>query len=232
MPIPPWVYPVWAMVACVPILAVARYLVGKPWTASVITATYLLYRLVIWPLLVVSTFPPSVPPFWMLGIGLAVDAVFLVRLHPYVRAVVGGLLVTGVGYGVLWLQTVISGTPADLADMTVFQMQTSYAGGTGTPLAMPPVAFGSIWWALPGAVVTWLAATYFLQRTAGLDVEVPPPISVRFSPEPARAPSGHLLGLPYEPDPAHPGRGRGRAPAVRGARPHSGGRRPRTTTRR
>ncbi len=202
LPIPSWVYPVWALVACVPILVVARYLVGRVWTATAIIGAYLLYRSVIWPLLVVATFPPSVPPYWMIGVGLAVDALFLLpRLHPYARAVVGGVLVTAVGYGMLWLQTVASGTPADLGSLTIQQMESVYAGGNGMSLAMPPVAFGSIWYALPGAVLTWLLVTYLVQRWVGLDTPAPPPMTVTFSPEPQRAPNGVLLGVPYQPNP-------------------------------
>ena len=128
LPIPPWVYPIWALVVCVPMLVVGRYLVGKAWTATAITGGYVLYRLVTWPLLVVGTFPPSVPPIWMLGLGLAVDAVFLLKLNPYLRAVVGGLVVTAVGYGALWLQTVVSGTPTNLSDLTIEQMQDALRG--------------------------------------------------------------------------------------------------------
>ena len=197
LPIPSWVYPIWAMVACVPILLVARYVVGRWWAATVITTAYVLYRSIIWPLLVVGTFPPSVIPFWMIGIGIAVDAVFLLKLNPYVRAVAGGLLVTAAGYGALWLQYVISGTPTDLGSMGVQEMRASYEAGHS--LAMPPVDFGSIWWALPGAVVSWLIATYLVRRWVGFDTPRPPALAVTFIPEPERGPSGRLLGVPLGP---------------------------------
>jgi hypothetical protein len=186
----------------VPLLIVGRYLVGKVWTATAITGAYVLYRLITWPLLVLGGFPPSVPPFWMLGLGLAVDAVFLLKLHPYLRAVLGGLLVTAAGYGLLWLQTVASGTPTNLSDLTIEQMQDLYAGGTGEALAMPPVAFDTIWWAMPAAVLTWLFATWLVGRTVGFDTVPPPPLAITYSPEPDRDEGGLLLGVPYGSDPA------------------------------
>ena len=202
LPIPAWVYPLWALVVTVPLLIIGRYLVGKVWTATAITGAYVLYRLITWPLLVLGGFPPSVPPFWMLGLGLAVDAVFLLKLHPYLRAVLGGLLVTAAGYGLLWLQTVASGTPTNLSDLTIEQMQDLYAGGTGEALAMPPVAFDTIWWAMPAAVLTWLFATWLVGRTVGFDIVPPPPLAITYSPEPDRDEGGLLLGVPYGSDPA------------------------------
>ncbi len=198
LPIPPWVYPIWALVVCVPILLVARNMVGIAWTATVVTASYVLYRAVVWPLLVVATFPPSVPPFWLVGVGLAVDAVYLIRWNPYLRAVLGGVVVTAVGYGVLWLQTVASGTPTDLSQLTVQQMQDRYDAGNGIGLAMPPVAFETIWWALPAAVGTWLLATVLTRRWVGFGTPRPPSLQVTYAPEPDRGPDGLLLGVPLD----------------------------------
>ena len=82
MPIPPWVYPVWVIAVCVALLALARMMVGWRWTATVVVAVYVAYRCLIWPLLTVSTFPPSYLPVWLLPLGLAVDLVFLLRISP------------------------------------------------------------------------------------------------------------------------------------------------------
>ena len=41
-----------------------------------LSATYVLYRCLIWPLLTFTIFPPSIVPFWLLPVGLTVDAVF------------------------------------------------------------------------------------------------------------------------------------------------------------
>ena len=218
LPIPSWVYPAWALVICVPILLVARYMVGKAWTATAITGAYVVYRAVTWPLLVLGTFPPSVPPFWMIGLGLAVDGLFLLKLHEYLRAVLGGVVVTGVGYGVLWLQNWISGTPTNLGTMTIQEMQASYNAGAGAPLAMPPISYGSIVWVLPAAVVFWVAVTYLVRRTVGWTTPRPPALEVTFSPEPARAANGHLLGTPYQPTPRSPAPA-GHSGAARRGRP-------------
>ena len=64
-----------------------------PWWSPVTS----LYRCLIWPLLTFTIFPPSVVPFWLLPVGLAVDATFLLRLRPYLRAAVGAIAVTLVG---------------------------------------------------------------------------------------------------------------------------------------
>ena len=80
MPIPPWVYPVWVIAVCIPLLVVARMLVGLRWTATVVVTGYVAYRCLIWPLLTVGTFPPSYLPIWLLPLAVAVDAVFLLRL--------------------------------------------------------------------------------------------------------------------------------------------------------
>src|ERR1700712_797943 len=71
MPIPPWVYPVRVIAVCVPLLVVARMLVGLRWTATTVAAAYVAYRCVIWPLLTVGTFPPSYLPLWLLPLAVA-----------------------------------------------------------------------------------------------------------------------------------------------------------------
>ncbi|MEO5833136.1 MAG: hypothetical protein ABJA16_02335 [Nakamurella sp.] len=197
LPIPSWVYPIWAMIVCVPILMVARVMVGKVWTATVITGAYVLYRAVIWPLLVVGTFPPSVVPFWMVLVGLGVDAVFLLRVNLYLRAAVGAVVVTGVGYGSLWLQNVVSSTPTDLGSMDVARMRSAFESGRN--LAVVPVDYGSIVWAVPGALITWLVMTYLLNRWTGLDTPRPPAVLITFAAEPARGLNGLLTGAPLDP---------------------------------
>ncbi len=213
MPIPPWVYPIWALVVCVPILVMARHLVGRIWTATAITGVYVAYRALILPLLVVSGFPPSVPPFWLLGLGLLVDALFLLKFNAYARAVVGAVLITAGGYGVLWLQNVLSGTPTDLAYKPVEQVQAAYAAGAGDPLWFPPVDYGSIWWALPGSVLTWLLVTFAVQRWSGLNTPRPPAGALDYAAEPPRGDDGLLLGILQAP------RQKSHTPAKQGAKP-------------
>ncbi len=218
LPIATWVYPIWAMVICVPILVVARVMVGKLWTATVITAAYVLYRSLIWPLLVVTAFPPSVVPFWMVPAGIAVDAVFLLRLNPYLRAAIGAVAVTGVGYGALLSQNLVSATPIDLGAMDAAQMRQAFEGGQS--LAAVPVDYASLLWAVPGAVLTWLLMTYLMHRWTGLDTPRPPVLAISFTAEPARAANGHLTGAPLDPPTPRAAR-----PAQHPSKPSSAGRR-------
>ena len=192
MPIAPWVYPVWVIAACVPLLVVARMLVGLRWTATAVVAAYVAYRCVIWPLLTVGTFPPSYLPLWLLPLAIAVDAMFLIRCSPYLRAVAGGCVLVGVGYGTLWLSTVLTGTPTGLASMDIAQIRAAVAAGAN--LLTPPIAWGSIWVALPLSVLTWSAAIWYGQRTAGTNGTHPPAGQVAFGEEPRRDASGALAG--------------------------------------
>ena len=73
LPIAPWVYPVWTIGVCAALLVFARIMIGWRWTATAVVAAYVLYRCLIWPLLTFTIFPPSVVPFWLLLVGLAVD---------------------------------------------------------------------------------------------------------------------------------------------------------------
>ena len=111
MPIPTWVYPVFGIAVCVPLLVFARMMTGFRWTATCAVGGYLAYRLITWPLLVVGTFPPSSPPLWLLPVAIAVDVLFLVKINGYLRAVLGAVVVTGVGFGALALHALALGTP-------------------------------------------------------------------------------------------------------------------------
>jgi hypothetical protein len=192
MPIPPWVYPVWVIGVCVPLLAIARMVVGYRWTASAVVVLYVGYRCVIWPVLTVSTFPPSYLPLWLIPLGVAVDLVLLLRAGPYVRATTGALLLAGLGYGLLWLSTVLTRTPTNLASMTVSQIRTAF--DMGSHLLTPPIAWWSIAIAVPLSLLTWCGATALVQRRIGLTTGRPPRISVDFGPEPVRDSRGVLAG--------------------------------------
>ena len=196
MPIPTWVYPVWTVAVCGAVLVFARIMIGRRWAATAITGLYLGYRLLIWPLLVVGTFPPSSVPFWLLLIGLAVDGVFLIRLPAYVRGVVGAVVVTGAAALGLFLETVIEGSPVDLAGKSIEELRQLVAAGV--PLRTPPVAWGAFWWAGLGLLLTWTAVTWFAGRSIGLDTPRPPALAVTFGPEPRRTADGILDGWPDE----------------------------------
>jgi hypothetical protein len=190
MPIPPWVYPLWALVICVPLLVFARRMVGFAFTATAVTAGYIAYRLLIWPLLVVGTFPPSVPPVWLIALGLGVDLVFLLR-SPIVRTLVGGLGLTALGYGALWLQAIASGSSAHLGSMDIAALRAEFEAGH--PLRAVPVQWSTIWLAAIGLLITWGIAEWLANRTVpGQDR--PPELTVRFAPEPPRDAAGRLTG--------------------------------------
>jgi hypothetical protein len=194
LPIPAWVYPVWTVTVCAAVLVFARIMIGRRWAATAITGLYVAYRMVIWPILVVGTFPPSSVPFWLVLVGLAVDGVFLLRLQPYVRAVVGAVVVTGAAGLGLFLETVIEGSPTNLAGKSIAELRAIFQ--SGGHLYTPPVAWTSIWWAGLGLLLTWTFVTWFAARTIGLDTPRPPQIAVVFAPEPQRDEDGVLIGWP------------------------------------
>jgi len=192
LPIAPWVYPVWTIGICAALLVFARIMVGWRWTATAVIGAYVLYRCLIWPLLTFTIFPPSVVPFWLLPVGLAVDLVFLLRTSPYLRALVGAIAVTGIGYGALWLQTVAFGTPTDLGLRSIAQMRTAFE--QGLPLHMVPVAWTSFWVAALCLLAAWSVVTWLAARSVGLDTPRPPTPTINYGPEPIRDKRGALDG--------------------------------------
>ncbi len=192
MPISPWVYPVWVLAVCMAMLAFARITVGRRWTATLVVTGYVAYRCVIWPILTLGTFPPSYLPVWLLPLGVAVDLVFLIAVSPYLRAAVGAIGLTGLGYGMLWLSAVITGTPTNLAAMNIAGIRA--AVDNGAHLLTPPIAWSSIWLTLPLSALTWGFAVWFAGTTIGLKTPRPPGISVDFAAEPRRDANGVLDG--------------------------------------
>jgi hypothetical protein len=104
LPIPNWVYPLWISTAIVLTLVVARRSIGWRWTATALAAGYVGWRCVLWPLLVAVKFPPSIVPFALLLVGLAVDLVLRRELPWPVEAVVGAVVVTTAAYVGLFVQ--------------------------------------------------------------------------------------------------------------------------------
>jgi hypothetical protein len=143
MPIPPWVYPLWGIAVMGLILALARHTLGKQWAATAVAGAYLVYRLVMWPILYGIDFPVPTVPFFLLFVGLAVDLAFRIgRGHPAFTAGIGALLVTAFGYGTLWVQS---------------QFRPWFLGDVQTESA-PPVDYWSVPIALVGVAVLWAAA--------------------------------------------------------------------------
>ena len=197
MPIPAWVYPLWAVVVCVCVLIAGRIATGFRWTGTTVVALYLTYRCLIWPLLVVSGFPPSAIPFWLLPVGLAVDLAFLIRANAYLRAVFGAALVVAAGYGALWLSAVVTGTPLSLGSTDMEQWRAFVE--SGDHLMVPPVAWWTAWIAFPALALPWSAVSYVAGRTIGLDTPRPPTLPVGYAAEPPRNAAGRLIGAGAEP---------------------------------
>jgi hypothetical protein len=80
--IPPWVYPVWMVLASSIVLLGARRVHPGHWTATIVAALYLAYRGAGYALLVAAGFPPSFIPLMLLGAGLVVDIAARRRWRP------------------------------------------------------------------------------------------------------------------------------------------------------
>ncbi|SFS55963.1 hypothetical protein [Saccharopolyspora flava] len=114
LPMPDWLYPVWAVLTGLGTLVLARTLVGRRWTATIIATGYLVFRCVAWALLAAADFPISAVPFFLLIGAVAVDlsAQLITRLRP----LIGAVAVTAAAYAALWLQSAyIAAPPADYA---------------------------------------------------------------------------------------------------------------------
>ncbi len=139
LPMPDWVYPVWATVAGMTVLVAARLMLGRRYAATALAGGYVAYRCVMWLLLTATTFPPSAVPFALLGGAALIDVAFATAERGRVRAVAGGLAVASAVYLGLWLQ--------------------------GGLTAAPPVAYGSYpvaalllvvaWWAVEAVARRW-----------------------------------------------------------------------------
>lgn len=111
LPVDPWVYPLWVAGAALLTLVAARQFVGARWTATAIASGYLGYRLVAWILLSGTGFPPSIPPFLLVGGAVVIDLAFLAIVNVHARAVLGAVLATAATGAVLWLQDYLIGSP-------------------------------------------------------------------------------------------------------------------------
>ncbi|MGI5288432.1 hypothetical protein ACQEVF_34535 [Nonomuraea polychroma] len=151
LPVPDFLYPVYAVVAGVSVLVVARLLVGRFGAATLVAAGYVGFRTLIWPLLTFTGFPPSAVPFFLIVAGLLVDVAFLVRM-PVARAVLGAVGATAAAYGTLVAQSAIMGPVYGAAK------------GQEGLLGAPPLATSSVLWAGLGLLTVWLAVEWIAQR--------------------------------------------------------------------
>ncbi|SEG38709.1 hypothetical protein SAMN05444920_102821 [Nonomuraea solani] len=151
LPVPDYLYPVYAVVAGLSVLVVARLLIGRFGAATLVAGGYVAVRTVAWPLLTYTGFPPSAVPFFLVAAGLLVDVAFLVRL-PAVRALLGAAGVTAGAYGALIVQNAVMGP-----------VYGALKGQEGL-LGAPPLATSSAVWAGLGLMAAWLAAEWLVSR--------------------------------------------------------------------
>ncbi len=163
LPIPSWVYPLWITVAGGLVLVLARRHLGWRWTATALAAAYVTWRCVLWPILVVATFPPSTVPFLVIGAGFAVDLAYLAAAAWPVQALLGGVLVTASVYLGGYLQSTVN--------------------------AAPPIAYRSAPVAGIVLIIGWAALGFLLGRTAerAPATALSPPVDDRGPPGPSPA---------------------------------------------
>lgn len=94
LPVPAWVYPLWATTAAMLVLLAARRSVGLRWTASTVAVAYVGWRCVMWPILAGVSFPTSAIPFLILAGGIAIDLVCLLNLPWPAEAALGATITT------------------------------------------------------------------------------------------------------------------------------------------
>jgi hypothetical protein len=141
LPVGTWVYPVWTVAVVGLTLVVARRVVARRWTATMLAAAYVAWRCVLYPLFAMAGFSPSAVPFFALATGLAIDLVFLLGLPAVAEAVLGAVVVTAAAY-------------------------TALAGQAATLLA-PPVSYRSALAAAPLLAVGWAALHALTGQASG-----------------------------------------------------------------
>ncbi|SNR83200.1 hypothetical protein [Blastococcus mobilis] len=107
LPVPSWVHPAWLVCAGLLSLVIARKVVGLRWTATILAATYLAYRAVMWLGLVAIGFPPSVLPV-VLIVGAVLIDVAVTRRVPGWAA---GMVITAAVYAAAVAQQALGVLP-------------------------------------------------------------------------------------------------------------------------
>ncbi|MBA2894331.1 hypothetical protein [Nonomuraea soli] len=151
LPVPDWLYPAYAVVAGMAVLAVARMMIGRFGAATLVAGAYVGFRTLIWPLLTYTDFPPSAVPFFLVVGALCVDVAFLLG-HPVVRAVVGSVLVTAGVYAALSAQSAVLGQVYGTLN------------GLDDLLGAPPLMTASAVYAGGGLMVLWLLCEWLVTR--------------------------------------------------------------------
>ena len=104
LPIPDWVYPLWGLVSTGVVLVLARRTIGKRWAATAVAAGYVVYRCLVWPVLMGIDFPTSAVPLFLVLVGVCVDLAHTASLPAFSAALLGSAAITGIGYGGIWVQ--------------------------------------------------------------------------------------------------------------------------------
>jgi len=103
LPVPSWVHPTWLICAGLLTLVIARKVTGLRWTATIVTAGYLLYRFFTLGLLWAGDFPLSAVPVMALAGAVLIDLAITHR----VSALLAGLVVSAATYGAAWVQEAV-----------------------------------------------------------------------------------------------------------------------------
>jgi hypothetical protein len=103
LPVPSWVHPAWLICAGLITLVIARKITGLRWTATIVTAGYLLYRFFTLGLLWAGDFPISAVPVMALAGAVLIDLAITHR----VPALLAGLMVSAATYGAAWVQEAV-----------------------------------------------------------------------------------------------------------------------------
>lgn len=104
LPVPPWLYPVWGVVAGGLVLVAARSVLRLRATATLLAAGYVGYRGIAWLALAGTGFTRSAVPFWLVALGVGLDAAWLLRCSPTARALLGSAAATALAYGAMAAQ--------------------------------------------------------------------------------------------------------------------------------
>lgn len=107
LPVPSWVHPAWLICAGLLTLVIARNVTGLRWTATIVTAGYLIYRFLTMGLLWAGDFPISAVPVMALVGAVLIDVAVTYR----VPALLAGLVVSAATYGAAWVQQTLGVIP-------------------------------------------------------------------------------------------------------------------------
>jgi hypothetical protein len=107
LPVPSWVHPAWLVCAGLLSLVIARKVVGLRWTATILAATYLAYRAVMWLGLVAIGFPPSVLPVVLIVGAVLIDVAVTRRVPGWMA----GMVITAAVYAAAVAQQALGVLP-------------------------------------------------------------------------------------------------------------------------